>query len=127
MKERDSYVLAPCPAAQNESKKKCLCVALSSGTTALLLSLVALAMSGTSLNKSSAISQPTQTFFTYERIGSNKCPDVTGTSLVYYGFTAGFQTVTGATTFSCLPIPEQYISYYSPAESEYTNSSEFIS
>ena len=61
---------------------------------------------------------------TYDRIGNKQCPDVPGTSLVYYGFTAGFQAATSATTFSCLPLSVEHISYYDPAESQYTNSSQ---
>ena len=84
--------------------------------TALVLSI----SNKTRLTKTNTISQ----ISTYDRIGNKQCPDVPGTSLVYYGFTAGFQTATGATTFSCLPLPAEHIKYYDPAESEYTNSSE---
>ena len=62
-------------------------------------------------------------FTTYERIGSDDCPSVPGTTRIYEGFTAAFTTAAGSTSFKCLPIQEEYINYFDTG-STYTNVSE---
>ena len=66
----------------------------------------------------------TPVFGTYSRIGHDNCPNTPGTFLVYEGFTAGFTTSTGSTTFKCLPTGEEHISYYDDQDSKYTDHSE---
>ena len=63
-------------------------------------------------------------FATYERIGHDECPGAPGTTLIYEGFTAGFSTMTGSTSFKCLPIQEEHISYFADTDAKYTNTSE---
>ena len=110
---------------------KCLAIGSCVVTVMVVLAMVPLVLTAlvlsisnkTQLTTTSNISQITS-FSTYDRIGNKQCPDVPGTSLVYYGFTAGFQAASGATTFGCLPLSAKHISYYDPAESQYTNSSQ---
>ena len=90
------------PAARDEGGnnrwcniKKCLAIGGCFATVTVVLEIVPLVLSAVSISCISNISQT---------IGNKQCPDVPGTSLIYYGFTAGFQTATGATTFSCLPL-----------------------
>ena len=62
-------------------------------------------------------------FATYERIGSDECPSVPGTSRIYEGFTAAFSTAAGSTSFKCLPIQEENINYFD-TDTTFTNASE---
>ena len=101
---------------------KCLAIVSCVVTVMVVLAMVSAAL-GLSIHNIIQTSDVSQ-ISTYNRIGNKQCPDVPGTSLVYYGFTAGFQAATGATTFSCLPLSVEHISYYDPAESQYTNSSQ---
>ena len=50
---------------------------------------------------------------TNKRIGHREYPDVLGTFCVYEGFTVGFTTPSGTTSFLCLPLSEENIDYYS--------------
>ena len=55
----------------------------------------------------------------YERLGNKRCPEVTGTSLVYSGIAVGFETTNSSTTFKCMPQVKEYIHYYKSLLSEY--------
>ena len=109
------------------SINKCLAIGSCVVTVIIVLAMVVgLAALGLSISNKIQLTQTStiSQISTYDRIGNKQCPDVPGTSLVYYGFTAGYQAATGATTFSCLPLSAEHISYYDPAESQYTNSSQ---
>ena len=65
-----------------------------------------------------------QKTITYERIGHFSCPDVPGTSLVYTGFTAGFPSTLGDTTYKCMPREPEDIDYLPDDQSHFDNDSE---
>lgn len=63
-------------------------------------------------------------YTTYERTGHFECPEAQGTSMIYTGFTAGFEAPTGSTTYKCLPTESKYIAYFNDSFSEFQNASE---
>ena len=112
---------------QKQIRNMKICGCLITGVMLLALAIVALPLGSLALYEGIENKVTTKYNLVYERIGSKECPNITGTSLVYTGFTTGFPTSqTGSTTFKCLPNPDAFnISYYEPEkDSRYTNVSE---